>query len=124
MQNGNTNHTNISNHIGGNVTDSNVVVGNNIKTQNNEKMSKDEFLQLLRTCQQELTNSGLPEEIIEVMTGDIETVNQQMQKDKPNEFIVNNKINSVKDLENTLGVEFLGNIGSIASILSLALGFF
>jgi hypothetical protein len=121
MQNGDIN---ISSHIGGDVTDSHVVVGNEVNIQNNEKISKEEFLQKLQDCQQKLANSGLPEDIIEVMTGDIETVNQQMQKDKPNKSIVSNKINSVKDLENTLGAEFLGNIGSIASILSLALGFF
>jgi hypothetical protein len=66
--------------------------------QNNQGMTKDDFLQLLQTFKQNLSNSGLPEDMVEETTNDIEAVEKQLQKPEPNKSIVSRKMESINGL--------------------------
>lgn len=85
----------------GNFTNSNLNLGDNstqTNTVNTQGMNKDDFVQLLRTFKQNLNNSGLPEDTIEIVTDDIATVEKQLQKSEPNKAIVKTKLESINSL--------------------------
>lgn len=87
-----------TNYFEKNVNGSNIA-GRDINIQNNQQgMTKEEFLQLLQTFKQDLVTSGLPEETIEEVTDDLEKVEKQMQKDEPNQSIVSRKLDGINGL--------------------------
>ena len=78
---------------GGAYTEGNVNLNNGDfvgrdKVTNNQGISKEEFLQLLQTFKQDLSNSGLPEDTVESVSDDIKAVEKQLQKDEPNTSII------------------------------------
>jgi len=71
-------------------------------TVNNQGMSKEEFLQLLQTFKQDLSNSGLPDDTVEEVVSDVQAVEKQLQKPEPNKSIVKGKLEFINGmLENT-----------------------
>ena len=84
-------------YVEGGVSGGNVA-GRDININNENKMTKEEFLQLLQTFKEELTQSGLPNDDIEIIEGDLKTVETQLEKDEPKKSIVTRKINSINGM--------------------------
>lgn len=88
---------NTSNYIEGDMNGGNVA-GRDINTQNNQGMTKEEFVALLQSFKQDLALSGLQGDDIEAITDDIDSLEKQLQKDEPKKSLVSRKVASINGI--------------------------
>jgi hypothetical protein len=82
---------NATNYIEGGVSGGNIA-GRDINIQNNQGMTKEEFLKLLQVLKDDLPNSGLSAETIDDANQSLEAIEKQVASDKPNQSTVKRKL--------------------------------
>ncbi len=69
--------------VGGNITSSNVVTGNGNVVGNSQGVTADEFRALLAEIRTLIPQSGLDERKVRTLEGDVETVVEEAEQEKP-----------------------------------------
>jgi Leucine-rich repeat (LRR) protein len=99
---------------------------------NNQSMSKEEFLQLLQTFKQYLTQNDLPNDDIEAIKGDLKTVEMQLEKDAPKKSSISRRLGIIngilEDASNAMdttekGSELFTRLVATGQLLIRGLGF-
>jgi hypothetical protein len=74
------------------------VAGHDINIQQNQNITRDDFVQLLQQLKHDISQSDLDMNNVEVINGDIETVESQLQKDNPSKSIISRKLEGINGL--------------------------